>query len=220
MRTHWFFPGIRRYLGILFLLAFSIAPAGAQESSYSLQITNTLDIDISYLFISAGESEYWGIDLLGGTAEQKNLVPAESSIRISGYGPESLELDILAITSGGQMFAQWAVPVYPDQTGVISIRTDQEFEQPVDIDAALMPLRVENRLRLPVEDFFTAPGDVDGYAFNALHSESGAWSAGENLVFWYFYGWEEPLFYRAESEAGIRSGTVILEEDESLLILE
>ncbi|AFG36914.1 hypothetical protein [Spirochaeta africana] len=205
---------------IVAALLFGVTTVSAEGHNYRLQVVNTLQSEVAYLFLSPVQSDYWGVDVLGGTTEFKSVITSETSVEFTAVGPDDLSLDILAIDAAGRIFEQRNVQVSADRMEILSIRAEQEFDQGVDTNVALRPLRVENRLGTRLDAFFTGPGDTRDFSVNMLHTEADSWEANQSFVFWYFYGWDQPLFFRAESAAGSRDEVILLEDDEGLLVLE
>lgn len=207
----------RMVIASVFVLVAMLVSA----DEFTLQVTNTLDREIQYLFISSESSEYWGVDVLGGTEEEKVVIPSEASIQLSVSSETRTDtIDVLAIDSSGNIYEQWAVDPGLDGTVLVSIRSQQRFEQPITINSFLAPLRIENRTGESIISFRTAPGDVSGYLINSMHTGADDWQNGHSFVFWYIIGWEEPLLYYAATPSGSVSDTIWLEDTESLLVLE
>lgn len=114
---------------------------------------NNTGYDIYYIFLSPGDSEYWGPEILGA----ERVLGADESLGFYIHYPDYTNtFDIMAIDDDGYTFVLWDYEISDDAPAEITFEFEDLLEEPPDLDFITLNLTNET---VPVYLLFVSPED-------------------------------------------------------------
>ncbi len=153
---------------IILLLIVPLFGAFSFDSETLNRITfvNKTGAEIWYIFLSPGDSEEWGFDILGSS---RSIEPkSKLSFYISYPDYENL-FDIMAINEDGDTFILYDEPINDDEEARIVISTDDLDSESPDFD--LLTVDFFNDAS-PIHYFFVSPQDSGMWGVDMLDDET------------------------------------------------
>jgi hypothetical protein len=114
---------------------------------------NDTGYDIYYIFLSPGDSEYWGPEILGA----ERILPADESLGFYIHYPDySNTFDIMAIDDAGNTFVLYDMEISDDAPAELTLDYGNLSESAPDFD--FITLEVTNET-VPIYLLFVSPED-------------------------------------------------------------
>lgn len=163
---------------ILVLFVVCVFGAFAFDEDYLNRVTfeNLTNQTIEYIFLSPGDSEYWGPEILGS---ERVLEEDESLGFFIWYPNECDNFDIMAIGEDGGTFIIWDYAICDGTEELIEfVRKDLVEEAPV-LD--FVNVHIQNET-MSIYYIFLSPGDSDMWGVDYL-DESTILDTGDYVSF-------------------------------------
>jgi hypothetical protein len=141
---------------LFFLILFCASSVSAfdPEELNSITFHNKTGYDIYYIFLSPGDSEYWGPEILGANW----VLGADESLGFYIHYPDyTNNFDIMAIDDDGYTFVIWDYPVSDDAPAEIVFEFDDLLDDPPEFE--FITLEVTNTTAYPMYFLFISPED-------------------------------------------------------------
>lgn len=175
-------------VALVFLLT-AAGLLGAQERALNtVRFTNDTGFEISFLFFSPGDSEYWGPDLLGS---EETLRDGEYVEFFVHYPDSCGSFDFMAVDTDGDAYLIWDYQVCDNRAENVRVTLDA-FSGPAP-EMTYVELRVANELPLDIYYLFLSPGDSGMWGADYL-SSAGLLQEGRVSSF-LVPAMEEPIIY-------------------------
>jgi hypothetical protein len=167
---------IRRHAAAL-LVVLSSGPALAVDPDELNLITfqNRTGENIRYLFLSPGDSEYWGTDILGST---RVLGDGDDLGFFIHYPDRCNEFDIYAVGASGSAFLLYGYEICDGEEADVRLsRGNLKNEGP---DFSYATVRLDNETDYDIWYLFFSPGDSQMWGVDQLDRET-ILTPGESL---------------------------------------
>ena len=154
---------MKKGLLVIVLLAASIS-AFAFDEDYLNLITfeNLTDQAIHFIFLSPGDSEYWGPEILGS---ERTLDQGDSLGFYIWYPNECDSFDIMAVGEDGGTFIIWDYEICDGRAELIEfVRKDLTDESP---DFSFVNVYIKNET-IPIWYIFLSPSDSEMWGVDYL----------------------------------------------------
>lgn len=142
-----------------FLAVFFFIGIGAALSAFDPNELNTITFynetgyDIYYIFLSPGDSNYWGPEILGSNRH----LAADTSLGFYIHYPDYTNtFDIMAIDDNGYTFVLWDYEISDAAPAEITLKFDDLLEEPPELE--FIRLNITNET-MPVYLLFCSPED-------------------------------------------------------------
>lgn len=159
---------LRRHAAAL-LVMLSAGPALAVDPDELNLITfqNRTGEDIRYIFLSPGDSEYWGSDILGSTRVLENGADLGFFIH---YPDRCNEFDIYAVGTSGSAFLLYGYEICDGEEGEVRLsRGNLKNDEP---DFTYTTVRLANGTDYDIWYLFFSPGDSQMWGVDQLDRET------------------------------------------------
>lgn len=163
--------------GVVLAVALAATLVHAVEPSELNQITfqNKTGDDIQYLFLSPGDSQYWGTDVLGSTRTLKNRDEVSFYIH---YPDRCNKFDIYASTSGGSAYRVFDYEICDGKKATVEFtRRNLDAEAP---KFTYTTVNVRNATSYEIKYLFFSPGDSNMWGVDQLDTNTTL-DPGESL---------------------------------------
>lgn len=140
---------------ILVLAVFCLfaLPAFDEYELNTITFYNDTGYDIYYIFLSPGDSEYWGPEILGA---ERVLGDGESLGFYIHYPDYTNTFDIMAIDDDGYTFTLWDYEISDDAPAELTFSFEDLLDDPPDLGFITLNLTNET---VPVYYLFVSPED-------------------------------------------------------------
>lgn len=167
---------IRFYLTLgLLLLVTTIASAFDADDLSTITVTNGTKKDFQYLFVSPGDSNHWGPDLLGSLG----TLSKGDSLSFYLYNSENSEkYDIMAVDTDGNSF-EFNVQVRMGKEAVVKMTAKQAAGT---FDAPFQEISISNETEYTLDYLFFSPEDSEVWGADLLGDETRL-APGESHTF-------------------------------------
>ncbi len=132
------------------------------EELNTITFYNNTGYDIYYIFLSPGDSEYWGPEILGA---DRVLGAGESLGFYIHYPDYSNTFDIMAIDDDGYTFILWDYEISDDAPAELTFDFEDLIEDPPDLE--FITLNITNET-VPVYLLFVSPEDSNMWGVDLL----------------------------------------------------
>lgn len=143
--------------------SFAIDPADLN----SVVILNNTGYEIQYLFLSPGDSDYWGPDILGSTRTLGNHGALGFYVH---YPDECNNFDIMAVDEDGDSYIIWDFTICDDEQPSIVI-TGNELAKDTP-DFSFVSLEIMNSTDYDMYYVFISPTDSGMWGIDLLDEET------------------------------------------------
>ncbi len=176
-------------ISTLFLSVFCLFNVYAFDESHLNRITfeNRTDQTIEFIFLSPGDSEYWGADILGS---ERTLEDGESLGFFIWYPNECDNFDIMAIGEDGGTYIVWDYEICDGEEELVEfVRKDLVDEAP---ELSYVTVYIQNET-VPIYYIFLSPFDSDMWGVDYLDENTTLDT--DNYVSFLFPATEESINY-------------------------
>ena len=141
------------------------APAFAfnPDELNTITFQNSTGYDISRIFLSPGDSEFWGPEILG---PGRMLQTGESIGFYIEYPGVTTSFDIMAMDEAGYTFILWDCQISDEERGEISLEFEDLLEEPPDFEFITLNLKNET---VPVYLLFVTPRGSEMWGVDLLN---------------------------------------------------
>ena len=156
-------------LSVMLLAVLSAASAFAFDPEELNRITfvNSTGAKIQMIFLSPGDSEFWGPDIIGADYVLKD----GGSIRYYVHYPQSsFNFDVLATDDAGRQFVHRNLKMVDGKEQTITL-TRKGLDSTAT-EFSLATLEVENDTGNEIQYLFISPADSDAWGADLLDAES------------------------------------------------
>ncbi len=128
---------------------------------------NGTSTDIEYIFLSPGDSDYWGPEILNS----ERILESRSDLGFYIYYPDDCnDFDILAINSNGEALSIYDYTICDGTEETIAFsKKDMSEESP---DFNFITLEVDNKIQTEIYYMFISPADSNMYGVDLLDEET------------------------------------------------
>ena len=154
-------------IAVLALVVASAAFGIDPDNLNRVTIVNNTGYDIWYLFLSPGDSEYWGADILGTT---RTLDDGEKLGFYIHYPDYSNAFDFMAIDEDGDAYFIWDYVISDDRAATVEI-TLADYDGGYDMPD-LAELELTNDTGYDMWYVFLSPGDSSMWGVDMLDDET------------------------------------------------
>jgi hypothetical protein len=152
---------------MLAVLCAAAAFAFNPDELNKVTIQNTTGTKIDMIFLSPGDSEYWGPDIIGADYVMKD----SSSLGYYLHYPEkTFKFDIMAIDDKGNKFEQRNLEI-TDGTE-LTIKLTKKNLNATAPDLTLATVHLDNATGHEIEYLFLSPNDSDAWGVDLLDEET------------------------------------------------
>lgn len=159
-----------RVITLALLLGLAVlAPLAAVDPDdlYLITFENDTGYEINYLFLSPGDSEWWGADILGS---ERTLEDGES-LGFYIHLPDGCEtFDIMAVDEDDDPYVIYDFEACDDGDAVVVFTEDNLSDE--DTDFEFVTINLENELDYDIYYVFLSPGDSDKWGVDHLDEET------------------------------------------------
>jgi len=151
------------FLLILPVLTFAFDPSWLNNVVFY----NGTSTDIEYIFLSPGDSDYWGPEILNS----ERILESRSDLGFYIYYPDDCnDFDILAINSNGEALSIYDYTICDGTQETIAFsKKDMSEESP---DFNFITLEVDNEIQTEIYYMFISPADSNMYGVDLLDEET------------------------------------------------
>lgn len=174
-------------IGIFVMVAAGLVAFDDDELNL-ITFYNDTGYDIWYIFVSPGDSEYWGPELLGA---DRVLEDGQFLGFWIHYPESSNEFDIMAIDDDGYTFVQYGFEISDDEEAEIWFEFDDLLEDAPEME--FLTVNVTNET-IPLYYFFCSPADSDMWGVD-LFDEETILDSDESFSFLIPANWDEVVEY-------------------------
>ena len=159
---------MRRIPAILLCLIFGTGVFALDPDELNnVAIFNNSGGDIVYLFLSPGDSEYWGPDILGS----ERTLEHRSALGFYIHYPDACNtFDFMAIDSDGNAYVKWDVEICDESEATISITGQDLSDSPPEVE--YISLEIVNNASYDMWFVFLSPADSNMWGVDLLDEES------------------------------------------------
>lgn len=152
---------------LVFFLFAAVSSVWAFDPDYlnSVTIENRTGKEIWYLYVSPGDSEVWGPDLLDSTSTLENRETHKFMIL---YPDATNNFDIMLVAEDGSTFVKWDVPV-TDGTPAKVVFTASDAS--AKTEQALVKVTITNDTGFEIYYLFFSPEDSSMWGPDILRSD-------------------------------------------------
>lgn len=157
---------------ILVTITLAVVAAGAAfafdpDELNMVTFKNTTGAQIEMIFLSPGDSDYWGPDLLGADY----VMDQNSSLSYYIHYPEdSFTFDILAVDENGNSFELYDYQVNDGEESTITL-TKKNLNKDAP-DFTLATVELTNETGAEIDYLFLSPEDTDAWGAELLGEET------------------------------------------------
>ncbi len=155
-------------LGIVFMAFCALAAFAFDEDELNLiTFVNSTGDDIETLFLSPGDSDHWGPDIIGADSV---LADGESMGFYVHYPETSFKFDIMASDTQGNTFELYDYKLTDGKEGKITFTKKNLSNSAPDMKFAT--LTITNGTSEELDYLFISPDDSDAWGVDLLNSET------------------------------------------------
>lgn len=166
-------------LTVLMTLAIPAAVSGINPDNLnSIAFRNRTGADIDYLYLSPGDSDFWGTDILGADSVLKDGAALEFFIH---YPDACNEFDIMAIDRFDDAYIVSGFEICDGAPASVRFTTDDALSSPPDFE--LMRLDLTNDTGYEILYLFVSPEDSNMWGVDQMDSETTL-EDGETISLW------------------------------------
>ncbi|MCB1308456.1 MAG: hypothetical protein KDK30_09765 [Leptospiraceae bacterium] len=159
------------------MFAFTAVYAIADEVQ-EITISNQIGADINLLFVSPGDSNYWGPDILGS----ERVFPAGADLSFYLHYPQACgKFDLLAIDDSGKSYTIYNQEVCDSEPAATAFTAENRNPEE-DRELNFAQLSFSNELGMPIHFLFISPSDSDMWGADFLDATS-TMDAGSTVTF-------------------------------------
>ncbi len=156
-------------LGVLGVLLVSGVSCKSQGSDYesefnSLKITNSTGSTITFVFVSPGDSEFWGADILGA---EDTFSDGESLDFVIHYPDDCNNFDIMAITEDNKSYVITDFEICDGTAAAVSIDESSYAEDDFGFES-MVTVSLQNTLKSEIKYLFISPSDSKMFGIGML----------------------------------------------------
>ena len=165
MTTH----RLLRRLPIAVCLLFAGIQLGAinPDNLNSISFRNRTGADIEYLYLSPGDSEYWGTDILGA---ENILLDGEIIEFFIHYPDRCNEFDIMAVDEFQDAYIIFDYEICDGTEENVRFTSNDEVETASDLD--LMQIDLSNDTGFEILYLFVSPADSEMWGVDQMDAET------------------------------------------------
>ncbi len=147
------------FLLILPVLIFAFDPGWLNNVVFF----NGTSTDIEYIFLSPGDSDYWGPEILNS----ERILESRADLGFYIYYPDDCDdFDILAINSNGEALSIYDYTICDGTEETIAFsKKDMSEESP---DFNFITLEIDNQIQTEIYYMFISPADSNMYGVDLL----------------------------------------------------
>lgn len=166
----------RMVLALALLAVFAVAAASAFDPDTLNKVTfrNSTGTKIEMIFLSPGDSDYWGPDLVGADYVMKDNSTLGFYV---DYPDTSFKFDIMAIDDKGNKFEVYDYELTDAKEATVSFTKKNATGNAPDLKLAT--LNLTNNTGKEVDYLFVSPEDTDAWGADLLDEETTL-SDGDN----------------------------------------
>lgn len=160
----------RTVLVVTILVAFFTATgafAFDPDTLNKVTFQNTTGTSIDEIFLSPGDSDHWGPDLIGAD----NTLDDQSSLGFYvDYPNSSFKFDILAIDDNGNKFEVYNYELTDGKESTIKLMKKNLNGNAPDMNFATV--EIQNNTGKEIDYLFISPGDTDAWGADLLNEDT------------------------------------------------
>jgi len=157
----------RSAAALFLLLAASSSSAVSPDELNLITFTNNTGEDINYIFLSPGDSEYWGSDILGST---RVLADEEELGFYIHYPDRCNEFDIYAVGASESAFLVYGFEICDGEEAEVELtRRNLDADAP---DFEFTTVTISNDTDYEILYLFFSPGDSQMWGVDQLDRET------------------------------------------------
>ena len=151
------------FLLILPVLIFAFDPGWLNNVVFF----NGTSTDIEYIFLSPGDSDYWGPEILNS----ERILESRSDLGFYIYYPDDCnDFDILAINCNGEALSIYNYTICDGTEETITFsKKDMSEESP---DFNFITLEIDNEIQTEIYYMFISPADSNMYGVDLLDEDT------------------------------------------------
>lgn len=156
----------RAFLCIALAVVAAAAWAFDEDELNLVTFRNSTSSTIEYIFLSPGDSDYWGPEILGA---ERVLEPGQSLGFYIHYPDDCNSFDIMAVSEDGKTFMVYDYEICDDASEVIELVKKDLTDDPPSMDLVTIHIRNDT---LPVYYVFVSPEDSDYWGVDYLDEDT------------------------------------------------
>jgi len=165
---------------VLFVAAMLLAASGdvSAEDNNSVTIRNGTGRSLDYLFVSPGDSRYWGANVLG--AQGSLGIGGEKRLEV-GYPSPCAELDVAGGTRDGSSWAVVGRRICDGRAALVVLTAGDAADEPPF--EPFVAVEFENGTGRAIRELYFTPGDSGIWGVDHLAGGSGL-APGASVTLW------------------------------------
>ena len=157
----------RAATALFLMLTAQTLPAVSPDELNLITFRNSTGEDITYIFLSPGDSEHWGTDILGST---RVLADDEELGFYIHYPDRCNEFDIYAVGGNEEAFLVYGFEICDDEEAEVEFtRRNLDAEAP---DFEFTTVTIANDTDYEIHYLFFSPGDSQVWGVDQLDRET------------------------------------------------
>ena len=165
----------RASVALLCALAAQSSPAVSSDELNLITFENKTGSDINYIFLSPGDSEYWGSDILGST---RVLADGEELGFYIHYPDRCNEFDIYAVGENDEAFLVYGYEICDGKEAKVELtRRNLDAAAP---DFEFTTVTIQNQTSYEILYLFFSPGDSEMWGVDQL-DQATTMQSGESV---------------------------------------